>query len=198
MNIQLVDNMKDLYSISNVFDIELLDRLHSTDLYVYNWERENMQKDLLRCKLTYDKEDILNELDQSINSKENLQQVSEVCGQKVYRVSSIFWLDKPGYIITNHPDNPQVGSVIHIYLWPNDKSLGTIFYHNKADEFELDNKGSWEFPKDENINNLKLRKQFDYIVNTGYIMKNKFQIHGMTIPVPENSTRFSLYGHIGI
>jgi hypothetical protein len=28
-------------------------------------------------------------------------------------------------------------------------------------------------------------------------MKNVYQIHGMTQPVPKDSIRFSLYGHIG-
>ena len=83
------------------------------------------------------------------------------------------------------------------FLWPNNINLGTTFYHNKTTTSEFDNNGSWEFPTDDNINNLKLRKKFDYQINTGYVMNNLYQIHGMTEQVPQDSIRFSLYGHIG-
>jgi hypothetical protein len=197
MQIHPVNQSEGLYSISEVFDKQLLEELHKKDLYSYQWEKENMQSDLLRRKLLYAEDDILAELDKSINSKENLQQLSDVFNKQFYGISSMFWLDEPGYQITNHPDNPQVTDVIHIYLWPNSANLGTTFYHNTASQEELDEKGSWVKPTEENITNLKVLKQFTYEVNTGYLMKNLYQIHGMTVPVPAETLRFSLYGHIG-
>ena len=107
------------------------------------------------------------------------------------------WLDEPGYTIGNHPDNPAVREVIQVFLWPNTVDLGTTFYHNIAREDELDENGSFTNPSEENIHNLKVLKQFPYVVNTGYVMKNVYQIHGMTVPVPAETVRFSLYGHIG-
>ena len=197
MQIKAVDDKDDLYAVSDVFDPALLDQLHSTDLLAYKWQKENMQEDLLRCRLKYSEDDILHKIDTQINNKENLQQLSDTLGGTVHRVSSNFWLDLPGYSINNHPDNPGVGSVIQIFLCPNDVSLGTEFFHNTADKQELDKQGSWTNPAKENLVDLRMRKKFDYVVNTGYIMKNRYQIHGMSTPVPANSLRFSLYGHIG-
>ena len=196
MQIQAVDHNDDLWAVSDVFDPDLLARLHSKDLYAYEWQKVNMQEDLLRRELTYSKEDVLHEINTQINNKENLQQLSDTLEVKVHRVNSKFWMDLEDYIITNHPDNPAVRNVIQIFLWPNDASLGTEFFHNVAESSELDEQGSWTNPSQENINDQHLRKKFDYVVNTGYIMKNKYQIHGMTTPVPKNSLRLSLYGHL--
>ena len=195
MQIQAVDHNDDLWAVSDVFDPDLLARLHSKDLYAYEWQKVNMQEDLLRRELTYSKEDVLHEINTQINNKENLQQLSDTLEVKVHRVNSKFWMDLEDYIITNHPDNPAVRNVIQIFLWPNDASLGTEFFHNVAESSELDEQGGWTNPSQENINGLHLRKRFDYMVNTGYIMKNRYQIHGMTTPVPKNSFRLSLYGH---
>jgi hypothetical protein len=195
MQIQAVDHNDDLWAVSDVFDPDLLARLHSKDLYAYEWQKVNMQEDLLRRELTYSKEDVLHEINTQINNKENLQQLSDTLEVKVHRVNSKFWMDLEDYIITNHPDNPAVRNVIQIFLWPNDASLGTEFFHNVAESSELDEQGSWTNPSQENINDQHLRKKFDYVVNTGYIMKNRYQIHGMTTPVPKNSFRLSLYGH---
>ena len=197
MQIQAVDHNDDLWAVSDVFDPDLLARLHSKDLYAYEWQKVNMQEDLLRRELTYSKEDVLHEINTQINNKENLQQLSDTLEVKVHRVNSKFWMDLEDYIITNHPDNPAVRNVIQIFLWPNDASLGTEFFHNVAESSELDEQGGWTNPSQENINDQRLRKKFDYIVNTGYIMKNRYQIHGMTAPVPKNSFRLSLYGHLG-
>jgi len=196
MQIQAVDHNDDLWAVSDVFDPDLLARLHSKDLYAYEWQKVNMQEDLLRRELTYSKEDVLHEINTQINNKENLQQLSDTLEVKVHRVNSKFWMDLEDYIITNHPDNPAVRNVIQIFLWPNDASLGTEFFHNVAESSELDEQGSWTNPSQENINDQHLRKKFDYVVNTGYIMKNRYQIHGMTTPVPKNSLRLSLYGHL--
>jgi len=197
VQIKAVDHNKDLFAISDVFDVALLKKLHSEDLLSYEWQHEQMQSDLLRRKLKYGKDSILQELDSQINNKENLQQLSDTLGKKAYGIDSNFWLDLPGYTIGNHPDNPAVRSVIQIFLWPNHVSLGTEFFHNTADKQELDKQGSWTNPTEENTNNLRVRKKFDYVVNTGYIMENRFQVHGMTTQVPKDSIRFSLYGHIG-
>ena len=196
MQIQAVDHNDDLWAVSDVFDPDLLARLHSKDLYAYEWQKVNMQEDLLRRELTYSKEDVLHEINTQINNKENLQQLSDTLEVKVHRVNSKFWMDLEDYIITNHPDNPAVKNVIQIFLWPNDASLGTEFFHNVAESSELDEQGGWTNPSQENINDQRLRKKFDYIVNTGYIMKNRYQIHGMTTPIPKNSFRLSLYGHL--
>tara|TARA_B100001564_G_C20614511_1_gene659208 strand:- start:41 stop:634 length:594 start_codon:yes stop_codon:yes gene_type:complete len=197
MQIHPVDQSAGLYSISEVFDKQLLEELHKKDLYSYEWEKENMQSNLLRRKLLYADDDILAELDKSINSKENLQQLSDLFHKQIWGIGSNFWLDEPGYTIGNHPDNPAVSEVIQVYLWPNTVDLGTTFYKNTAGKDELDEHGSFTNPSKENIYNLKILKQFPYLVNTGYVMKNVYQIHGMTVPVPAETLRFSLYGHIG-
>jgi len=196
MQIQAVDHNDDLWAVSDVFDPDLLARLHSKDLYAYEWQKVNMQEDLLRRELTYSKEDVLHEINTQINNKENLQQLSDTLEVKVHRVNSKFWMDLEDYIITNHPDNPAVRNVIQIFLWPNDASLGTEFFHNVAESSELDEQGSWTNPSQENINDQHLRKKFDYVVNTGYIMKNRSHLHGMTTPVPKDSLRLSLYGNL--
>ncbi len=197
MQIHPVDQSDSLYGISQVFDVQLLEELHKKDLYSYDWEQEIMQSTLARRRLRYADNDILAQLDHSINSKENIQQLSDIFNKQFYRISSNFWLDEPGYTIGNHPDNPVVRDVIQVFLWPNHVDLGTTFYHNIAGDDELDENGSFTNPSEENIHNLKVLKQFPYVVNTGYVMKNVYQIHGMTVPVPAETVRFSLYGHIG-
>ena len=197
MQIHPVDNSDSLFAISHVFDVQLLEELHKKDLYSYDWEQENMQETLARRRVTYADNDILAQLDRSINNKENLQQLSDLFHKQIWGISSNFWLDEPGYTIGNHQDNPGVGEVIQVYLWPNTVDLGTTFYHNIAGEDELDEHGSFTNPSEENIYNLKILKQFPYMVNTGYVMKNVYQIHGMTVPVPAETVRFSLYGHLG-
>ena len=197
MQIHPVDQSDSLYAISQVFDVQLLEELHKKDLYSYDWEQEIMQSTLARRRLRYADNDILAQLDHSINSKENIQQLSDIFNKQFYRVISNFWLDEPGYTIGNHPDNPAVREVIQVFLWPNTVDLGTTFYHNIAGEDELDENGSFTNAKEENMHNLKVSKQFPYVVNTGYVMKNVYQIHGMTVPVPAETVRFSLYGHIG-
>ena len=132
MKIAAVDDGVDLYSISDVFKLSLIQELHKKDLYLYKWEKENWQSDLLRRKLKYDNDDILNELYTTLNSKENIQQLSDTLGKHFHGVDCMFWLDAPGYQISNHPDNTAVTDVIHIYLWPNTKDIGTTYYHNVA------------------------------------------------------------------
>jgi len=197
MQLQAVDHNDDLWAVSDVFDPDLLARLHSKDLFAYEWQKVDCQEDLLRRQLKYNKDDVLHEIYLQFHTKEHLQQLSDTLGEEFDRVSSCFWLDLPGYTIDNHPDNPGVRNVIQIFLWPNNASLGTEFFHNVAELSELDEEGRWINPSQENINDQRLRKKFDYIVNTGYIMKNRYQIHGMTAPVPKNSFRLSLYGHLG-
>ena len=156
MNIDPIDDGNDLFAISDVFPSELLTRLHTKDLNEYKWQREHMQEDLLRCKLLYNDSDILKEFDTFINKKDIIEQLSDTFSETFHGVSCNFWLDKPGYTISNHPDNPAGKHVIQIFLWPNNINLGTTFYHNKTTTSEFDNNGSWEFPTDDNINNLKL------------------------------------------
>ena len=196
MKIQAVDHNDDLYAVSDVFDPDLLARLHSKDLLAYKWQKVDWQEDLLRRQLKYSKDDVLHEIYTQFNTKEHLQQLSDTLGEEIHTVSSCFWLDLPGYTIDNHPDNPGVSNVIQIFLWPNNASLGTEFFHNVAELSELDEEGRWINPSQENINDQRLRKKFDYVVNTGYIMKNRYQLHGMTTPVLKNSLRLSLYGNL--
>ena len=196
MQIQAVDHNDDLYAVSDVFDPDLLARLHSKDLLAYEWQKVDWQEDLLRRQLKYSKDDVLHEIYTQFHTKEHIQQLSDTLGEEFDRASSCFWLDLPGYTIDNHPDNPGVRNVIQIFLWPNNASLGTEFFHNVAEPSELDDQGRWTNPSQENINDRRLRKKFDYVVNTGYIMKNRYQLHGMTTPVPKDSLRLSLYGNL--
>jgi len=192
MQIQAVDHNDDLYAVYT----DLLARLHSEDLLAYEWQKVDWQEDLQRRQLKYSKDDVLHEIYTQFNTKEHLQQLSDTLGEEIHTVSSCFWLDLPGYTIDNHPDNPGVRNVIQIFLWPNNASLGTEFFHNVAESSELDDQGRWTNPSQENINDRRLRKKFDYVVNTGYIMKNRYHLHGMTTPVPKDSLRLSLYGNL--
>ena len=133
MQIQAVDHNDDLYAVSDVFDSNLLARLHSKDLLAYEWQKVDCQEDLLRRQLKYSKDDVLHEIYTQFHTKEHIHQLSDTLGEEFNRASSCFWLDLPGYTIDNHPDNPGVRNVIQIFLWPNNKSLGTEFFHNVAE-----------------------------------------------------------------
>ena len=83
MKIQAVDHNDDLYAVSDVFDPDLLARLHSKDLLAYEWQKVDWQEDLLRRQLKYSKDDVLHEIYTQFNTKEHLQQLSDTLGEEI-------------------------------------------------------------------------------------------------------------------
>lgn len=91
-----------------------------------------------------------------------------------------FWVDLPTYTCPIHTDGELPGA-IQMYWIGASQDLGTAWYCYKQPD--------------------KVRHQFKFNTNTGYLMINqpesngyrKLQWHGMLTPVPENSFRVTSY-----
>mgnify|MGYP001231604178 CR=1 FL=1 len=170
MQIASIDDGNDLYLVTGIIKEATLRDLHKIDLHSYKHHGAYMQEDSLRRELEFDSNDMLNQITTDINAQENRDAFSEVLEYKVQEIGTSFWWDTPGYTIGVHNDQEWIDRVLQIYLWPNDKNLGTVFYEDD-----------------------EVRYAFDYIPNTGYLMNNKGQRHGMTVPVPADTIRLSVH-----
>jgi hypothetical protein len=91
---------------------------------------------------------------------------------------SVFWLDLPGFDCAVHIDGSLPGA-LQMY-WVGEPDLGTCFYHDSA--------------------GTQVRKHFDFISNTGYIMANPDNnaeftglFHGTPNSVPKGKFRVTSY-----
>ena len=173
MHIEPVDKGNDLFIVSNVIQQQTLSGLLDIDLNTYKHHGAYMQEDSLRRELEIVAEDVFHQIKLDINSQQNKDAFSEVLKYQVQDIGVDFWWDTPGYTIDIHNDQEWIDRVLQIYLWPNDINLGTVFYENNT-----------------------VRYAVPYVANTGYLMINKGQRHGMTNPVPNNTIRLS--AHCGL
>ena len=91
-----------------------------------------------------------------------------------------WWIDEPGFDCPIHTDDSRVAIALQMF-WIGNINLGTTFYHDK------------------NVNHV--RKQFDFVPNTGYFLINNTptstsdagKFHDMMTPIPENTFRLTSY-----
>ena len=173
MQIKPVDQGNDLFLVTDVIQTQTLEHLHQINLNSYKHHGAYMQEDSLRRELETETDEFFHKVTADINCQNNRDKFSEVLNYDVKDIGVSYWWDTPGYTIGIHNDQEWIDRVLQIYLWPNHADLGTVFYQGD-----------------------KIRYAFKYIPNTGYLMLNQGQRHGMTTPVPINTIRLS--AHCGL
>lgn len=179
MKIEAVDDNNDLFLVEDFYPQELLDRIHLDELLtsenlqdVNNGNSVGTRKSVRRTTLNND----LMKYTESI-----LPQISESIGLKLSGCTVNLWIDGPGFYMGIHEDNPVIQVSLQIYLTKDDESLGTKFYY----DFQHDH------------NKAKLRYDFPYRLNCGYIMISKpGQWHGFPVKLTENQQRLTTYTYL--
>jgi len=91
--------------------------------------------------------------------------------QRYHKTS--WWIDEAGFECPIHTDDSRVKVALQMF-WIGNKDQGTVFYNDK--------------------DYSSVRKQFDFVPNTGYLMINSpDQYHAMMTPIPEGSFRLTSY-----
>lgn len=182
MIITQIDDQADLFLIENVLPIELLNKIHNEDVLSYNWEDQRMQSGWKRRKLLPADDSPFNEIDAYYNMA--LTAIEEKLGIVFEHKHcwSSFWLDYEGFDCSIHEDGAERGYTpklaMQIYLTESNDELGTAFYYNQFGD--------------------KVRYQFPYKANTGYLQVNHAgQWHGMLNKVPNGHLRLSSYTYFG-
>lgn len=178
MKITAIDESNDLFFVEDIFPNELIEKILQQDYMTYSWEIQEGQESWHRRKLKINNTSPLAKIDPYLNAVRN--SIADTIGVvwNEYDCWSSFWLDMPRFTTDIHLDG-YLPSAMQIYLGKNIKSIGTTFYKDYA------------VP-------LQIRHQFDYEINTGYLMlNNSKQWHGMLNPVPDNSLRLSCYTYFG-
>lgn len=170
MNILAVDDVLNLFQVSDIYPQELLAEFTAIDHLQTDWRKEDWQHQYPRRRLIYAADSIYTQLENCV--KAHLQTIGKFVDVDMVACDTGFWLDLPGFCMNPHLDNDGVRASMQVYLNTNQSSLGTVFYNP-------DN---------------SVRYQSQYAPNTGYIMINgPQQTHGMNNPVPADSYRISSY-----
>lgn len=170
MKITNVDTEYNLFRVENFYPQELLTQFTETDHLSALYKKEEMQDNWPRRKILFDTDSVYEKMDRYVKSM--LDNIAGSINCPLLACDTGFWLDEPLFSMDPHLDNDGVQVSMQLYLNDNDINLGTVFY---------------------NIDK-SIRYKAEYRVNTGYIMINgPSQVHGMGIPVPENTYRISSY-----
>jgi len=170
-----VDKEHNLFLVENVYSEELIAKILALDLMSYPHTKVDWQEHMPRRRLHWDNQDILAELNRE--TTKNLSLISSSIGVVVNESDTNVWLDHDQFSMGIHEDNPAVDISMQVYLLPNDRGIGTKFYHAP--------------------NERSLRHDFPYTVNTGYIMINApGQFHGATKSAPAGTLRCSSYTYL--
>jgi len=160
-----------LFFINDLFPSFLLQKLcdytkKSTD-YSFTEDLVGKISSPLRFKLSFKHDTVLEEAYHVLDSITN--DLEEIFDKKLKFNGYTIWKDLPGFHIMTHSDNPSIEVALQIYLSEHTKRLGTVF-------------------------NLDKQYIVPYKQNCGYLMDNsKKTTHQMSIPVPKNHIRYSLY-----
>lgn len=167
MIVESIDSRNDLYSVNNIINDALIQDLAKEDFLSYEFEDFEDHEDRPRRLLKLHKESVLTKINFDLFTK--LPMISQKVGMKFKTIKTVYWLDLPGYKLEPHLDDNRVYCAMQIYLWGDD--VGTTFYEDES---------------------LKVRKAFNFVPNTGYIMKqNADQLHGVDSTVTK--PRLSCY-----
>lgn len=161
--------INNLFQLTNFFTDEMVRKLLVYANTKEHWQQVELQEHLNRVGIGWDPESVIEEVHLVFKSlTDNLNDYFN----KDYKFTGLqLWKDRSGYQIAQHYDNPRVGYSIQIYLTGNIDNLGTYFSENN------------------------ITVEIPYSINAGYVTDCAQRvIHGMTIPVPKNHTRISIYG----
>ena len=180
MIITPIDDQNNLFAVENVYSAELIAEIQTLDLMLYP-NKIAGEQDGRRRKLVFGSRDILHQL--NVETTANLEKISEAIGILIGGNDAHVWLDHDQFKMDIHLDNPGVDVVMQVYLIPNISTIGTKFYYSNDPDLEPD------------LN--KIRHDFPYIVNTGYIMINApEQFHGIPYSMPKDTLRCSSYTYL--
>lgn len=168
MKILPIDSRCDLYEVTDLIDINLLDQLDLLDIITLPFTNELWQEQYNRRRLQDNA--LLIQISNCIRGK--LSAIQDITKMQIVDCSTGFWLDGPGFSMDNHIDNSDVFAAMQIYLTDNCNLPGTKF----TDEFGQN------------------RCSFVYKKNTGYLMINNInQYHEVLGTVPDNHYRLTSY-----
>lgn len=178
MKITAIDSRQDLYLIQDILPSSLILDIAQEPVQDYSWELQEGQEAWKRRKLILPPSSKLHLVDKYLNEiRHNIAKDIGVIWHE-YDCWSSFWLDFPGFTTDIHLDG-YLPCAMQLYLGHNISDIGTVFYHDHT------------VP-------LRVRYQFEYKPNTGYLMlNNQNQWHGMLKPVPNDSFRLSSYTYFG-
>jgi hypothetical protein len=180
MVIAPVDENTNLFQVQDLVPDSLLAQITSTDWVNTSFNITDKQEWMVRKSIT-------DEMLPWNNAWRNAIDSLMLTAQDLYGISFQFgihnttwWIDEPGFDCIIHTDDPRVRIALQMF-WVGNSNLGTTFYHDK------------------NVNHV--RKQFDFIPNTGYLLINNTsksksdtgKFHDMMTPIPKNTFRLTSY-----
>lgn len=179
MKIKAVDDSNDLFLVEDFYPQELLDKIKIDELL----NSENLEDvytgNSIGVRRSVRRNELYHELIKYTDSV--LSQISEAINVKLSGCTVNLWIDGPGFYMGIHEDNPAIQVSLQIYLTKDDESLGTKFYY----DFQYDH------------TKAKLRYDFPYRLNCGYIMISKpGQWHGFPVKLTENQQRLTTYTYL--
>jgi nitroreductase len=187
LTITPVDDKNNLYYVQNVYPEEMLAELRQLDVLQLEHVKQEWQEYLPRRKLVYDlsvdSRHILSRMRNYLNSSSKREEIQLKLGLgNLAQIDSSYWLDLPGFNMSTHLDNSAVGIAMQVCLADNASNLGTCFYN---------------YSEDKDPQQFDVRKQFEYKLNSGYIMINdQSQWHGCPGIVPDGTFRLTSYSYL--
>ena len=166
MIIEKIDDKGDLFSVKDVLPNDVLESLAKEVLEALPHTKQGWQESFDRRLIAQLPGSVFQQITETIGAHK--QKIGEAIGRNVHKLSTAFWFDTEGFNMGNHIDNPGVETVMQIYL-TNCDGLGTVFYDiNESDVEDRDDQQRWHYiGKDP-----KVRKEFSFTKNTGYLMQN--------------------------
>lgn len=166
MEINAIDQYNNLFSLKNIINQNLIDNLVKEDFFSYDFETFENHETRPRRLLKITKENILNKISLDLFIK--LPKISKILNVDFKTIKTVYWLDLPGYKLGPHLDDDRVHYAMQLYLWGD--PIGTTFF--KVDKPSRNLKFRTK--------DLEIRKAFDFVPNTGYLMKqNDYQVHAV-------------------
>lgn len=163
-----IDDKNNLFSITEFYPPSLLEELTAIDLMTVAWDKEQWQTEYERRRLKDCA--VLNKFNDFVRDK--LAEINQLTGINAVHCDTGFWLDGPGFTMSNHLDNSDVYAAMQIYLLDLQNCPGTRFTDSNGDP----------------------RITFNYKQNTGYLMLNAAeQYHEVAGTVPANLYRLCSY-----
>ena len=170
MKITAVDHKLDLFLVENALPNFLVNRLSISKIINYKFSEATISGKYKRrtVDLPFFEDFLIDRY-----SRYFTRHFSKLLNQPLICNSYNLWIDEPNFIMTSHVDSDgdpkHVG--LQIYLHDSNFDIGTCFY-----------------------NHDKIRYEFPFKKNTGYLMVNgSDQIHSTKSAVPPDYYRVSLY-----
>jgi hypothetical protein len=197
MDINPTDDKKDLFLITNVITEELMTRLSKEVLEDIPFTKQEWQENWKRRKLVVSPGSVFEQIQQQINSQKEL--ISVASDRSISNITTVFWLDLPGFEVRSHFDHSSVDVVMQLYL-KDCEGMGTVFYNPHDDDIEFrdeDGQRVHYIGEDGSYLENAIRHTFECKKNTGYFMiNNDGQLHGVPNILPENELRLSAYCYL--